>query len=210
MEELKSTESLDREIEADAQNKAAKIKKNAAANIEKSRNEWHERLKAALEKESAHFAARLSSKKLESGARLNLDKKRLKDELSARWLKEGAANFLIEYPREELLAALSRLFTSRVKSAFFNDFSALSTCIPVVFYQNLSKDELFLILNAVFSDCGLELASWKFEAQESQNGRSWPCLTLETDDIRINASISDEADGMLLEKRAEFVHALET
>lgn len=127
MEELKSTEELDREIEADARRKAAKIEKDAAASIEKSKTEWKTRLDTELEKEAMRFSARLFAHRAETEARLLLDKQRLAAERTERCLKEAAANFLVEFPCGDLAAAIKGIFNTRVKTAGVNGADAITT-----------------------------------------------------------------------------------
>ncbi|MDR2468453.1 MAG: hypothetical protein LBD22_05780 [Spirochaetaceae bacterium] len=211
MEELKSTDSLDREIEADARKKADKIQKNTAAAIEHVKSEWRERLETALIREKERFSAQLDARKAEIAARLVLDKRRLEYEYSERSLHDAARAFLSGLSRQDLLQILERIFVFRIQEAFQNDFTSLHTAQVSISLQLLSRTEFDGIFAAVFSKSGVGCSSWEFRETRPQDtlwGETDVALIFDMPAVRINVSARAEVEELLLVKRTELSAAL--
>lgn len=205
MEELKSTENLEREIDADARRKAEQIEKNAAQTIEKTKAEWKARLEAELVQEKERFAARVNAHKKETRARLELDKRRLAAARTERCLHEAAAAFLANCGRAALVDTVGRLVARRARNAFFGDFSALTALPPSVAYYNMTRSEVQTMLNAAFGG-GVDISAWDITEQPaaSEHGALDIGLVLDAKFVVIRASIAAELDEMLLARRQEF------
>ncbi len=76
MEELRSTEILDKEIEAEARKKAEKILKNADSECDKILGDVENRVREAAEKKSAYYKSRIEQFEKNSEAAFPLEKER--------------------------------------------------------------------------------------------------------------------------------------
>ncbi len=77
MEELKSTDVLDKEILEDARKKANRILRQADETIESKADAWAKQSQAALEEVHRKYEDRISKQRAEITARLPLDKRRI-------------------------------------------------------------------------------------------------------------------------------------
>lgn len=205
MEELKSTESLDREIEADALRKAEKIKRAAAAAADSARAEWQKKLSDELAKEKSRFEEKASAHKLEVAARLSLDKRRLEYERTERCLREAARAFLAGMERKELLGITGRALNRRFEAAFDNGFEELSGEGVTVEYRNLSRAELDSLPVGAF---GAAYKAARPDFREEPATDDGPSVVFDMPALRITASAQAEVRELLLEKREELKTAL--
>ncbi|MDR2481978.1 MAG: hypothetical protein LBD07_06825 [Spirochaetaceae bacterium] len=207
MEELKSTELLDKEIENDAVKKAASIKKNALLTVEKTKHEWQKRLETEIAKEKIKFDSAVAAYKKEASAKLLLDKKRFQCKTAGNRLKEAVNTFLDSMERKEIVFLLERIFSLRTQKAFNGDFSVLTDFPPSVFYYSLSAAELNAILGAAFP-C-VDFSAWQITETPARNSSNPDAaLILDTHSTRITASCSAEANEILLDKRHELMQTL--
>ena len=209
MEEIRSTESLDREIEADAYKKAAKIEKSAATSMENTRAEWRKRLEDETLKEKEHFAAAALLRQNETAARLALDKQRLSCEMAERCLVSAVSGFLASLQRDELLDLLEQAFCRRLGYVFAGDFSALKDEFPVISSRFLDGTELEAILKKAFSASGVDYTAWRKESAPAGGfDQADIALVFDSAAVRISVSAGAEARQALLDKRSELVAAL--
>lgn len=96
MEELRSTEILDKEIEADAQKKAKKILDKAEREAQAIAAGVEERVKKAVEEKSASYKTKLSQLENNAGAYIPLEKER----------------FLVSFYDEQVCKAMNAYFNS--------------------------------------------------------------------------------------------------
>jgi V/A-type H+-transporting ATPase subunit E len=207
MEELKSTEILDREIEADAKKKAARILKDAENAAAERKTGSEQRLAEELDREKRRFEELVKARKAESAARLALDKRRLECERVERGLEDAMAAFLGALERESLIKIVQAAFVQRVEAVFAGDFSSLAALSPRISYRFLSRSELDALLRAAFP---LDSSAW--EKTETAEGGVFGAADLsvvfDTPSVRIRASAGDEGLELLSEKRTELCAAL--
>ena len=93
MEELRSTEILDKEIQADARKKAESILKNADAECEKIKSEISQRVEESKQEKEAFFNKKLIAAENDLNASLPLEKQRF----AVSYLNEQVMNAINEY-----------------------------------------------------------------------------------------------------------------
>jgi hypothetical protein len=164
MEEIQSTEALDREILEDARRKADKILKTAADSCAATVRRWERKEARDIAALKKQYEKRLEILQSELNARLPLDKKRSRLERIDALLNEAKKAYLNHLGAAKTKALLEREFKLhladaeiKVKSAKdiqkTDGFWALDT--PKV-KLSVSADE---ILDALLEDKRLELAS---------------------------------------------------
>src|SRR5512138_1058007 len=98
MEELKSTEALDREILEDAQKKAARLLRNAEQAADASEREWARKAESDIAELERKHSERVAERRKETLARLPLDKRRERAERAERLIDAAMADYLKALP----------------------------------------------------------------------------------------------------------------
>jgi hypothetical protein len=201
MEELQSTEILEREILEDARKKAVRILKSADDTIRAKTAEWEKKTAAAigeLEKKN-EGQKELAAEKIM--ARLPVDKLRAKVEKIESLLKSAVESWYNDLSRQRILDLLSRELSKRL--AVCEEISASSR--KNVYYSGLDRRETETVLKNVKN---LKNNEWLGNIAEVSSAHHYPSITLETENMRVIASISKSVDFLLQEKREELVEAL--
>jgi F0F1-type ATP synthase membrane subunit b/b' len=115
MEELRTTEVLGNEILEDARKKAQKILKTADDAIAAQNRDWERKIKHSTDSIRKTFAGRIKKTNEEIQARLPLDKRRLRSEITENFLVKAMDEFLRTLSREKLLLVLERELSTRLK-----------------------------------------------------------------------------------------------
>jgi hypothetical protein len=215
MEELNSTEVLDREILEDARKKAFKILKTADDTVQSKDKSWERKTRRAIEGIRKTYAAKTERFREETMARLPLDKRRLRSETAEASLKEATDAFLSGLGRDALLSILEREFACRLEAggAVLPEpgMSASAKAFkPVLYYSAMSAAEgkeilkRALALSKIENSGGLE----KAELTEDNGLSKFPALVLDTPEFRIKASVEAAAGELLKNRRAELAAAL--
>lgn len=220
MEELRSTEVLDREILEDARKKAFKILKTADDTLLAQKREWEKKTEAALDSIRKVYAERTKKSGEEIIARLPLDSRRLRSKIAEDFLSGAAGDFLRHLKRETLLALLERELLSRLE-VIASDGGTLRGAR--VFFTGMSLSETKDLLKKV-SGRGKNKDSWNFEGfpleelssrelagaaiAGSLSGGAFPSLLIDTQAFRITASVENAAALLMKDKRAELAAAL--
>ena len=232
MEELVTTEVLDREILEDARKKAFKILKTADETIAAKEREWEKKTSLDLESIRKNYAGRIKKAQDEITARLPLDMRRLRSETAEGCLKKAINNFLVSLEREKLLAIVANELLERFKVCMRNgDFSyggaanggaamdgkgsALNR--PRLSFSAMSSGEIKGLLEKVIGSLQKEdsdpASFWHFEDFELQNTEpadkgDFPSVVVNMRGIKITASVAAAADSLMREKRSELASAL--
>ncbi|AEF81592.1 hypothetical protein [Leadbettera azotonutricia] len=197
MEELRSTEVLDREILEDARKKAFKILKTADDTVQSQTKRWEKKTLKAVDDIRKTYAQRLDTLREEILARLPLDKRRLRSETAERFLRDAMEAFLQSLPRSEVLAVLEKEFSERVEAC-----AELNDSKTAIVYAGMSEAEILGMLKKS------KLIEWDLKKDESASAAKLPSLTLNVPAAKISASVDDAARELLEEKRAELIKAL--
>lgn len=197
MEELRTTDALDREILEDARKKADRILRAADQTVRSTEEEWKKKTEGAIAELERTYADRRRRRIKEIMARLPLDKRRARAERADRLLRENMAAFLASLPRERALALVAGELRERLP--------ALSGAGPfVVGGSGLTPEEAEELLAVLPSGVGRRLA----EDFGSGPGDGAPELILDCGTVRVIASARDAAAELLADKRAELARAL--
>jgi len=200
MEELKSTEVLDREILEDARDKAYKIILSTEETLKAQSMDWDIKLKNALDAARKNYEERSEKIEGEIFARLPLDQRRMRSEAAEKLLLKAMDDFLHDLPREKLLLILEKELIGRLKSWAGNRTETISEIVSAS-YSNISSSEAELLFKKI-----PESVSW--EIKEDSAFHKFPSITIDTLSMKINASVETAAAAILKAKRAELASAL--
>lgn len=196
MEELRSTEILDREIQEDARKKAARMISDAEKEAEKIRNAVAERIRNAQEERKSVYAAKEAAFKSDAEAALPLKKERF----LAAYEDSAVTNAINEY-----IAGLD----SAKKLGLIKDL--LAKYAPA--YKNKK-------INAVVSGFDINKIKEALEAEagkgnvlsckEAPKGQDFEGCIIETEDrsVKCRATISELVDRIVDTDRYELASAL--
>jgi len=201
MEELQSTEILEREILEDARKKAMRILKTVDDTIRAKTSEWEKKTAAAIDEleKKKDEQKELAAEKIM--ARLPVDKLRIKVEKIEELLKSAVESWYKSLNRQRILDLLSRELSKRI--AVCEEISASAK--KNVYYSGLDRNEVETILKNVK---GLKSNEWSGNIAEISSADYYPSITLETESMRVIASIRKSIDFLLQEKREELVEAI--
>jgi hypothetical protein len=208
MEELHSTEVLDREILEDARKRAFRILKSAEDAAGAVAAKWKKQTGRELEALKKNYAQRLGTAREEIMAVLPLDKKRRRSERGERLLHDQMAAFLGGLDRESLKRLLEGELSRRLEECAEFDFTGAR-----VLCRGLDAGEAEALLEKVlgkgkrFSVNPGDPAFIREGKFQGESG-SLPGLLLDVPGLRISVSVDDAAEAILREKRAELASAL--
>ncbi len=205
MEELQSSEVLDREILEDARRKADRMLRAADQAAAAAAEAWKAKGDADIAALGKSYAARSASFRSETMARVPLDERRERSARSERLLTERMSSWLSSLPRRKLLSLLEK------RLAVAADTLAKEAPVKnvVVSVRGLDESEARSLLDRFAPDAELRLQD-AADSPGSGYGRfdSFPALRIEAADIAIRASVADIAEEALSEQRAELATAL--
>jgi len=197
MEELQSTEILDREILEDARKKAHRILKTAEDTIKAKSQDWEKNLNTALSELEAKYTQQGKFANDEIMASLPIDKRRTKAKKIEELLYSAVKTWYTTLSRERILNLLKKELAKRIVEG--EKVAALGD-VRVQIYQ-IKREEAKAILQEVLpgKTCVIE---------EIHSTSAFPEIILETPEVRIYASIGKTVGFYLGEKRAELIEAL--
>ena len=204
MEELQSTEILDREILEDARKKAHKILKAADDAIKTKSTEWDTKLEETLDELKKKYAQSEKHSKDEIMAVLPLDKRRAKAKKIEEMLNASVEAWYSGLNRKQVLGLIQNELTRRIKeisSAGTGNDSLFDNAEIHALIHKIDPAEADKILQAV-------LPGKDFGIEEILSTAVYPELVLETKALRVYASVGRAVEFILGEKRAELVEAL--
>ena len=192
MEELQSTELLDREILEDARKKALRILKLSEDTIDSQNAMREQKLTEEIKKLEEKYNLQKKTEAERVMARLPIDKLRIKIEKIEGMLHSAADNWFKSLSREQILKLLCDELVIR------NEQGAISG----------EADARVWGLERREAEDLLKKANWACNISEVHSTNSFPAVIIDTKDARITASIEKTVDFLLEEKRAELVEAL--
>lgn len=202
MEELHSTEVLDKEILEDARRKAQRILKTADETTASGTKKWERKTERALKGIRERYTARLEASRSEIMARLPLDKRRTRLAKIETLLQDAASAYLAGLPRPRIIALLEAELEKRADEL---DASALVSTTGTAAGQGLSGEEIAVLLKRNFPQ-----VKWTIAEGESRHRGpgTFPALVLDTQAARITVSVDAVIGSLLQDKRAELAAAL--
>jgi vacuolar-type H+-ATPase subunit E/Vma4 len=206
MEELRSTDILDKEILEDARKKAQRTLSAADDTIKSMDALWDKKIAKALSRARKKFDEQLAHNRTEIMARLPLDKRRVRSEKIEGLLISAASSYFTGLARDKQLALLESELKDRLQELVSNE----ALCGPLMVYsRELDEDELNRILAKAVPRNGRQ-ETWvlqKGDALFTLPG-SFPAIVIDTETARVTASIDGVMENLLQDKRAELVSAL--
>jgi len=209
MEELRSTEVLDREILEDARKKAFKILKTADDSVQSQAKRWDKKTARAIAEIKQTYESRTIKTRDEISARGPLDKRRLRSQTADFILNRAMENFLEGLKHEDMIRVLERELEERLGQCMQGEISSDEE--PELYFQNIDKNDAEKILGKILAKMEQgtfpEIRKWQIEPAK-ENTSSFPLITVNTLNLKITASVENAAAKMLKEKRAELVSSL--
>lgn len=220
MEELKTTETLDREILEDARKKAYKILKTADDTIAAQDRDWKKKTGDAIDSIRKAYAARTKKTEDETLARLPLDKRRLRSEYAEALLGKASEDFLRGRKREGLLEILEKALFSLLLHCVRNgdSFTGPGGGRPELRYSAMGLEECKTLMKRIAASLEKEagsagidcLGSGEIEYVESgpEAVHEFPAIAINAGEIRLSVSVEAAAAAMVRDNRAELASAL--
>jgi len=195
MEELQSTEKLDREILEDAKKKALRVRKDCDNTIAAQNAEWERKIDSQIDEINKKYNLLVKNEEEKVMARLPVDKLRAKNEKIEELLQLAEDNWYKELSRQRILELLGIELSKRL--VFCGDTA--NSAQKNAYYYRLSQDEALLLLKNEKIDC---------KTEEIPPDNRYPALILDAEDVRITASIQKIIEYHLHVKRTELIEGL--
>jgi vacuolar-type H+-ATPase subunit E/Vma4 len=197
MEELKSTDVLDKEILEDARKKALRILRQGDERITTKSESWERKTQRAIDEVRKKYEERISKEKNEIMARLPLDKRRIRSDYVENVLQSAMNSYLNALPREKLLSLVERELSLRASQLPLDNLT--------IRYRHLSDDEAEKIIKKI-----LPKSTWKKDNTDKAYTLSgtFPEIMIDSADMRVTASVDDASVELQSVKRAELISAL--
>ena len=215
MEELRSTEVLDREILEDARKKAFRILKTADETVEAQERSWEKKIVKAVDSIREAYAEKIRKTREEILARLPLDKRRLRTETSEAYLVKAMDDFLRALPREKLSSVLERELRSCLEACAANgEKIAAGGTKPELLFSGLGLSEARGTLERVLAAVNKKLDNpfpgriddWVMK--EDPRHHEFPSVVINSPFLKITASVESSVKELLKVRRAELAAAL--
>ena len=200
MEELQSTENLDREILEDARKKAQRILKNADDTVKTKSEEWEQKLSAAMNELNQKYADNGREAEKEIMAALPVDKRRIKARKTEELLNAAVEAWYAALSRGRVLELIQGELTKRIADC--KVFAGLEDAAEIhAEIHKIERTEAETILRKALpgKSCRIE---------EAHSASAYPELVIETPLVRMYASIGKTVDFYLGEKRSELLESL--
>ncbi|GHV90004.1 hypothetical protein AGMMS50268_05070 [Spirochaetia bacterium] len=198
MEELQSTEVLDREILEDARKKAYRILKTADDTVKTNAAAWDKKARDAAAELKQRYAERSKRVAEEIMARLPLDKQRAESEKIEGLIGSAVDNWYAGLGRDRVLSILEGELRKRLEVC--PEFNAAN--FRVVFH-NLDQKEGEGLLKKV-----LPQGKWDSEAAPADGANKYPEIIIDSKTVKITASIQMVTGSLLGDYRSELTEAL--
>ncbi|MDR2483446.1 MAG: ATPase [Treponema sp.] len=199
MEELQSTEILDREILEDARRKAQRILKTADETAASAAASWEKKTAKALVRLRKAADQRLQQSREEIMARLPLDKRRSRLETVEGFLQKAANAYLHRLSPARMAGLLSAELVRRC-----GEFALEPDAAPLaVSSRGLSGADLGELLAKA-------LPGWAWVSPDAALDLpgTFPAIRVDGPGFRVTVSADAEVEALLLERRAELTEAL--
>jgi hypothetical protein len=203
MEELQSTDILDREILEDARKKAHRILKTADDTIKSKSADWEKKLSISLDELEEKYAKNSKSITEEIMAVLPIDKQRAKARKIEELLNSAVETWYSRISRQRVLGFLQGELSKSLASC--GGFSASDGINAYI--HKIEPSEAEAILKAVLPDKPCTIETMQSTAAYPQI-IDYPQIILENREVRIYASIGKAVEFILGKKREELIAAL--
>ena len=195
MEELQSTEILDREILEDARKKVVRILKSAEETINAQNAEWEKKTVSSIDELDRKYKEQREISAAKIMARLPIDKHRVKIEKIESLLFSAVETWFKGLSRQKILDLLADELAKRL--ALCEDFYKAARIDARI--NGIKRNEAETVFQKIKLKCVIS---------EDTILNRYPSITLDTGETRVIAGIGNIVDFLLQEKRAELVEAL--
>jgi V/A-type H+-transporting ATPase subunit E len=206
MEELRSTEILDKEIQEDARKKAERTLVKANEECEAILSQVNSRVQAALKEKESAYQAKLDALKRDKDAALPLEKKRFLVSFEGAEVVKAVNAYLAALPASKRLSLIAELLESYKPAIGARRFKAFAFGVEPAEAENLLKS-VFDSDSLVSCQKGArtQLGESAVEGIETREG-----IILETEDgaIRARATLDEIIAKLLDTARYELTAAL--
>jgi len=209
MEELRTTEVLDKEILEDARKKAFKILGTADENVKTQNGNWETKTRNAVAEIRKTYENRTRQTTEEILARGPLDKRRMRSQTSEMFLRQAMDEFLRSLKHQDMIDILEHELEKELLMCINGEISPDEK--PDLVCSNLEEAEADNLIRRILAKPGFKGTSFfgKWQIKKAANALySFPAIIINTQDLRITASVEDAAARLLEEKRAELVTSL--
>jgi len=201
MEELQSTEVLDREILEDARKKALRILKNAEDTIRSQNAQWEKKTAENIENLAKKYDEQKKVDAQRVMARLPVDMLRIKIQKIETHLKSAVEVWYKSLSRAQILDLLSLELAKRLEQLeLSNEQLTVRDKQIDAEISGIDLDEADTLFKKLKITCNIK--------ENNQTANNFPSIILETDKVRITVSIEQTAGFILQEKRAQLIEAL--
>ncbi|MDR0642970.1 MAG: hypothetical protein LBG07_10980 [Treponema sp.] len=221
MEEIQSTDILDREILEDARRKAFRIIKTADDTVKTNTLAWEKKTAQAVEDLKTRFEDRRKKSSEEIMARLPLDKRRAESEKIEALVAQALDAWYGAQKRERILRFLEDELRLRLEDC--PEFGTPQRGVKAMFYK-IETEEGEALLARVLPKGSWETVDYNFSVEGAASASSsgagaairasgvlsgkYPELVLDSPGLRITASINMLVFSLLADYRAELTAAL--
>lgn len=195
MEELQSTEILDREILEDARKKVMRILKAADETIRSQTAEWEMKTMTTVDELDKKYNEQRETDTAKVMTKLPIDKHRSKIEKIESLLYSAVESWFKNLNRQRILELLTEKLAKRL--TLCDDF--INSTKIYAYINGVDRQEAETIFKNLKLTC---------EINEDLTVSRYPSIMLETGKVRIIANIEKIVNFLLQEKRAELVEAL--
>ena len=187
---------LDREILEDARKKAMRILKAADETVKAQALEWEKKTRESMDELDAKYLKRRETTASEIISRLPIEKRRVMAQVIEQRLSAAVQAWYAGLERGYVISLLIKQLKRQLEECH-----EAFTGAGKAFYRCLGRAEAEQILGAV-------LPGRNFPLEENASEGGFAELVLESDTVRVCASIEKTVDFFLREKRAELIGAL--
>jgi hypothetical protein len=212
MEELQSTEVLDKEILEDARKKAFRTLKAADDAIKDAELAWERKTKAALNELRGKYAEKTKRDGDDIMARLVQDKRRSRSVKIEALLKDAANGYISGLDKKQQLSLLEAELANRLDALGAAGEPITAEDAPAAMARAVSEAEAGkIIANAFYKKAHKDRnAFWTLKQPDMAFADSgiFPAITINTKKVKVTASLDDAVSNLLEDKRAELTQAL--
>jgi hypothetical protein len=221
MEEIQSTDVLDREILEDARRKAFRLIKTADDTVKADTLAWENKTVQAVEDLKTRFEERRKKSSDEIMARLPLDKRRADSEKIEALVRRALDAWYETQSRGRILGLLETELRLRLEAC--PEFQGADRSIKAMFYK-ISREEGEALLAKVLPPGSWETVDYRLGVEGAASASStgagaairasgvlsgkYPELVLDSPGVRITASINMLVSSLLADYRSELSGAL--
>jgi len=211
MEELRSTDVLEKEILEEARRKAHRVLKTADDTIAAQKLDWDKKIEEDINFIRNFYVERTKKNNEDVFARLPLDKRRLRLGAEEKFLVNAMEEFLRSLDRETLLSILDQdlYIHLRACSEERTIYRASAS------YSGMNLAEARRVLGKVLKDinrgslAAIQAEDWDFlELKGLATVHEFPYIVIDAQVLRIAASVENFVTSLMKDQRAELAIAL--